>query len=110
MLNVQLGWASSNPPDLCLKWGGFQLFRQGGSSWPNAQPSCIILMSKLGNTPRLPRLVHGVVHVEAHVDDAVSHAEHDEGGREAVPLHHSCDVGLQTIFHKHESDREHIYI
>ena len=107
MLNLQLGWASSNPPDLCLKWGDFSF---SGRGFKLAQPSCIILMSKLGNTPRLPRLVHGVVHVEAHVDDAVSHAEHDEGGREAVPLHHSCNVGLQTIFHKHESDREHIHI
>ena len=62
-------------------------------------------MSKLGNTPRLPHLAHGVVHVEAHVDDKVSHAEHDEGGREAVSLHHSCDVGLQTISYKHEPDR-----
>ena len=67
-------------------------------------------MSKLGNTPHLPGLAHGVVHVEAHVDDKVSHAENDEGGREAVSLHHSCDVCLQTIFHKHKSDREHIHI
>ena len=93
-----------------LEVGGTSAFQAEGFKLAQRPTQLYILMSKLGNTPRLPRLVHGVVHVEAHVDDAVSHAEHDEGGREAVPLHHSCNVGLQTIFHKHESDREHIHI